>query len=138
MIEKKVIVARLVDYIASLGLSDDVAAELSSRGALVSDRIKTDLREVVREELSVLLRGDAPKTDKFMTAEEAAEVAAVDPATVRRWVNRGELPGHYAGRLLRVRLDELRAYLSRDRSTGEPVDVDRRVAEILGGLGHKR
>jgi excisionase family DNA binding protein len=137
LIDDKNIVDAVVQAIMTLGLGDEVVAALSSRAGLASDRLRTDLREIIREELAVLIGERAPQADRLMSADEAAKVAGVASATVRRWVYRGDLPGHYAGRLLRVRLDELRAFLSRDRSTGEPVDVDRRVAEIMGGLGRK-
>ena len=52
MIENKIIVAGLVEYIERLGLTDDVVAELSSRAALASDRLRTDLRVIIREELA--------------------------------------------------------------------------------------
>ena len=60
-----------------------------------------------------------PKTEtpqspiRYLTTTEAAATAQVAPKTIRRWADDGRLPAHWAGRLLRIRLDELEAFLAR-------------------------
>ncbi len=101
------------------------------------------LREVVRDEVSAALRefketqSAAPvrsQEEKYLTAPQAAELAGVSPATVRSWAQRGELLSCYAGRLLRIKDSDLRAYLERPRkasSERSPHDDDAMVDEIL-------
>ena len=106
-----------------------------------------ELRPVVLEDLRRLLREERPGQmpapidggavqEIFVSAARAAEVAGVQPAAVRRWISHGDLPSHRAGRLIRVRLDDLRAFLSRPsdrRDDAEVVDLDRRAQNILRG-----
>ncbi len=53
----------------------------------------------------------APKT---YTIEEVADVLKVNPRTVNRMLERGELRGVKAGRLWRIPEDALNAYLRGD------------------------
>src|SRR5450432_2171192 len=106
-----------------------------------------ELRPMVLEDLRRLLREERPSQmpspihggaaqEMFVSAARAAEVAGVQPAAVRRWISRGDLPGHRAGRLIRVRLDDLKAFLARPsdrRDDAEVVDLDRRARNILRG-----
>ncbi len=112
------------------------------------------LREIVRlalhDEVMALLRAELPAalraalgpssprspeaapTTVYVTAPRAAEIAGVRPATIRSWVVSGELRGHHAGRLLRIRLDELDAYLARQREKAkQTLDLDQRARELL-------
>lgn len=85
-----------------------------------------ELRRVVREELPAIVRkamqeaggvagdrADSLAQADYLTAEQAAAIAGVKPETVRGWVRRGDLPSHHAGRLLRLRRDELTDFLDR-------------------------
>ena len=104
-----------------------------------------ELRPVVLEDLRRLLREERPSQvpspndggpiqDIFVSAARAAEVAGVQPAAVRRWIARGDLPSHRAGRLIRVRLDELKTFLARPtdgRDDAEVIDLDTRARKIL-------
>lgn len=48
--------------------------------------------------------------DRMMTVEEVAELLAINGSTVRRWAERGELPGVRLGKLWRfqpARIEEL-------------------------------
>lgn len=63
---------------------------------------------------------------EYMSPEQAAELCAVTPATVRGWVKAGQLHGYRAGRLLRVSRAELQRYLRR------PVAGDEEAAEVEG------
>ena len=73
---------------------------------------------------------------RYLAPEQAAGIAGVRSETVRTWIRKGELPGHQAGRLLRIRLDELEAYLSRgqrDWLGGPDEDSDgARVRSLVG------
>ncbi|MCU0293356.1 MAG: helix-turn-helix domain-containing protein [Thermoanaerobaculaceae bacterium] len=127
---------------AICGSSEDRPIE-----GLLEAALRALLVKVIRQELPAILREELQRhaypearpaatapVNEYLTADEAGKVAGVRAATVRRWVYRGELPGHYSGRLLRVRRDELKAYLARDRGTSEPVDMDRRVTQLLSKL----
>jgi excisionase family DNA binding protein len=110
----------------------------------LDEALRAAVREVVREEL-LALRGAQPPapavppartstaaTSEYVSTAEAAALACVRPATVRTWIRQGRLRGHRAGRLVRVRLDELRAYLARATCDREGViDLDARARDIL-------
>lgn len=123
-----------------------------SLDAAISDIVRAiveELRPVVLEDLRRVLReeherrvpsfGSGTATEAvFVSTSRAAEVAGVQPAAVRNWIARGELPSHRAGRLIRVRLDELKAFLacpSEKRVGGEIVDLDIRARSILRRRG---
>jgi len=109
--------------------------------SFVSD-LETFLRRVISEELVKLRRAlvsdiairnlRAPTELEYLTAVEAAALVKVQAATVRSWVDRGELAGHYAGRLLRIRADELEQFMSRKAEKLCKQDADARIREILG------
>ena len=56
--------------------------------------------------------GRSPK--RMLSTEEVAEVLAVRPKTVRRWITEGELPAVKLHRQWRVRLDDLDHLLEGD------------------------
>ena len=106
------------------------------------------IRRILREELKAVLRYERParkerevpaaskERPEYLKVDEAAEIAAVRPSTVRGWVDRRLLPGHHAGRLVRIRADELHAFLSRAREPRDvDVDIDERASDILVSLG---
>lgn len=49
--------------------------------------------------------------NKLLTPEEAAERLAVSPKSVRKWLAQGKLKGARAGRLWRIREQDLEAFL---------------------------
>ena len=83
--------------------------------------VRDELRNVLRSELPALLTGcggaaiQGQDTPRYLTTDETAKIANVNPETVREWVRAGTLHEHRAGRLLRIRLDELERYLSRSQ-----------------------
>lgn len=101
------------------------------------------VRDVVREELRAhaARRCDGAGTSTvesratdatYVSTAKAAKLADVHPATIRDWVRRGLLQEHRAGRVLRVRCDELHALMDRfKKGTDEVVDLDARADEIL-------
>lgn len=72
----------------------------------LDESLRILLRELVREELArALAERDAPVD--YLSVEQAATVAKVAHGTVRRWVREGRLTDYRAGRVVRVRRDEL-------------------------------
>jgi excisionase family DNA binding protein len=102
---------------------------------------ETEIRGILREEIRSALRdmlptaAPAPKAPAaYLSTREAAELVGVRPETVREWVASGDLPPHGAGKVLRVRRDQLEAFMasSRRRATAE-VDLDQRARDIIAG-----
>lgn len=52
---------------------------------------------------------------EYLTTAAAATVASVSEGTIRRWVRDGKIRGYRAGRVLRVRRDELDQMLATGR-----------------------
>ncbi len=103
---------------------------------VLSATIRDAVREAVREEVARLVadlkpakRVDLPS---YLSAEDAAAIADVTPDTVRAWVSEGRLPRYGAGRLIRVRLDDLEAFLRRCGEAGvAEADLDAKANAIL-------
>lgn len=82
--------------------------------------LETTLRQiiadVVREELRAAFPYSTPRhsTDagaRYVSPMQAATIASVSTRAVRLWIHQGRLPAFHAGRLVRVSLDDLRAFL---------------------------
>jgi excisionase family DNA binding protein len=129
LIDEKDIVSAFVQAVTALGLADEVACALSSRATLATDRLRTDPREIIREELSALLPGGAPQSDRLMTAGEVANYTGVTPATVRLWVKEGKVAAIQAGRQWRFRREDVGRALRSEKA--EPVDINKLAAEIV-------
>lgn len=112
--------------------------------SMLDEALRAWIREAIRVEFENLpeqlakVIGDANREHSaglpvYLTAEEVAELAKVRPQTVRTWVSSKVLPGHYAGRKLRIRLDELEDFMKRQRAGAEPSadDDEKRVREIM-------
>src|SRR5438093_9756118 len=56
--------------------------------------------------------------EHLMTTEEVAEILHVDPATIRRLVNRGDLAAYRIGADYRFAPSDLESYLRRQRIAG--------------------
>ena len=76
----------------------------------IEDGLRALIAETVRTEVRREL-GAAMKPEEFLSTLNAAKVADVVPATIRRWVKSGKLPGSHAGRVLRVSRAELERFL---------------------------
>lgn len=72
--------------------------------------IADELRKIIREELA-----HAPGHDTYLSVVDAAMVAAVVPDTIRSWIDKGRLGRYHAGRELRIKRNELEAFLAADR-----------------------
>ena len=84
-------------------------AALASLRALIAQLVEEALAQ----------RAAVAANDEYLSPEQAASVARVSPATVRRWVREGKLPGHHAGRRVRVKRSELESLMRegpRDRT----------------------
>jgi excisionase family DNA binding protein len=64
------------------------------------------IADVVRSEL-----GKNAEPDEYLSTFAAADFAKVAPGTIRRWVKRGKLRDHRAGRLMRIRRSDLERLL---------------------------
>ena len=74
--------------------------------------LEDEIRRIVREELAK----QKPANDEggYLSTTEAARIASVTPGTIRRWIREGELNRYEAGAHVRVRRDELEAFLKCD------------------------
>lgn len=96
----------------------------SAEGA---DRVEA--RRPTRPRLATGHVGDPAKT--YLTTTEAAEFAGVAAKTVRAWVHRGGLRPHWAGRLLRIRLDELMDFLASGQARSSATPASREIADRI-------
>jgi excisionase family DNA binding protein len=105
----------------------------------VDDAIRAAVHEAITDEVRQAIKPAAPAmaiaiAPEYLSAERAAEVAGVRAATIREWISRGRLPGHRAGRLLRVRMDELQRFLAGVRAGVAVVDIEARKRRALERL----
>lgn len=104
------------------------------------------IRGVVREEIRLALREvevrkpsrTSEETIEFVTVKRAAKIASVHPATVRSWLSDGKLKPYRAGRVFRVKIADLEAFLARDHDKSSPIDIEKRATEILAGVGRRK
>jgi excisionase family DNA binding protein len=80
----------------------------------VRDAVREEMRELVQE-----VAGREPAA--FLRVGEAAEVAAVHPQTVRRWIARRRLPVHGEGRMVRIKRQDLERLMKGGPDEG-PID----------------
>lgn len=88
---------------------------------MTTDAFGDMVRAIVRDELA---KREAPPT--YLSVKDAANVAAVTTATIRRWVREQRLPEFRAGREVRVRREDLDALLAsgRRRPANEIISID--------------
>lgn len=101
--------------------------------------IRDEVPAILREHIKQLVERDERATDRgaALSTVDAAEYVGVSPATIREWVNAGQLRAQRAGRVLKVRRGDLDAFLARAAPRGDGViDLSERAREILSG--HKR
>ena len=94
----------------------------------MSDVLQPIVDEVVRRVLAELAKQKPANDVEYLSTTDAAELASVTQATIRRWVKDGKLPAFHAGRHVRVRRTDLERLLS-DTPTGteSPEELVRRV-----------
>ena len=54
-------------------------------------------------------------SEKFLTADELAEILSISPHTIRKWRIQGRIPYYKLGRSLRFRASEVLAKIEGDR-----------------------
>lgn len=83
----------------------------------VDEAIAATVRLVVREEMRAVMRetlAEVKPASVYLSVTKAADIADVDPETIRRWLSKGLLPDHRAeptshSRIRRDELDQLLA-----------------------------
>lgn len=93
------------------------ASSRPATGPNFDEHLRVLLRELVREELARVL-ADRQTPTEYLTVQQAAAVAGVARGTIRRWVREGRLTDYRAGRVVRVRRDELEHMLLGQRRRG--------------------
>jgi excisionase family DNA binding protein len=86
--------------------------------------LRAFIADVVRAEI-----GKAAEPDEYLSTKTAAKVADVASGTIRRWVRKGKLREHRAGRLVRVSRDDLQRLLREGRvrnDSATPEQIARR------------
>ncbi len=66
---------------------------------------------------------------EIMTTEEAAEVLGVHIATVRRWLNSGELPGYNTPAGWRITRENVQSWLDKYSNASTPLAAQAAAAE---------
>lgn len=104
--------------------------------------LESALRDAVRDLLPELLREDAAfrdevrqalalaERDEYLSPTTAAEIADVAPATVRRWVREGRLPGYGVGGRHRVRRSDLDRLLAGSPRRGRETPEERALRDF--------
>lgn len=75
------------------------------------DKLEETLRAIVRDELQKALAEREPSNGDLISTTEAARLADVATATIRRWIKLGSLTKHHAGRVFKVSRAELESLL---------------------------
>lgn len=112
--------------------------QLTSKTSGFDETVRAFVREVVREELAGRA-ATSDDRDRYLATAAAAELAGVAEGTIRRWVREGRVPGHRAGRVLRVRSSDVHRLLSsggrapRTHAALSPEELARRNFGLLKG-----
>lgn len=96
-----------------------VLVQLTSNTSGLDETVRAFVREVVREELAARAETSSDR-DRYLATADAAELAGVAEGTIRRWVREGRVPGHRAGRVLRVRASDVHRLLASGVSRSGP------------------
>lgn len=96
------------------------------------------VRDVVREELRIALAEARPRqaanvntpADSYLSVAKAAKVADLAPNTIRTWIRDGQLAGHRAGRVLRVKRSDLESFLAVVPTKHKVIDIAKRAREL--------
>ncbi|HEY6038083.1 MAG TPA: helix-turn-helix domain-containing protein, partial [Kofleriaceae bacterium] len=85
--------------------------------------------EEVRNQLA---KHAAPVNDEMLSTADAAQVAKVVPATIRRWIAAGKLRGFSAGRELRISRADLERLMKTDRAWTDSMTPEQRARRDHG------
>jgi hypothetical protein len=112
----------------------------------IEELVEEAVRKVVRAELPSLFLsaltdaqgpGHGSDADYLDTAQAAAEVGCCEE-TIRRLVNKGAIPRHGHGRLIRVLRGELRQCFANRHNNGKPkVTAEAAAAAFLAKRGRE-
>lgn len=93
--------------------------------ALAAPEVRTALRAALAEGTP------APTTaEEAVSIARAAEITGTHPGTVRRWIKERRIPALHAGRHIRLRVEDLRAFMQGATDAARrPQDV---ANEVLG------
>lgn len=104
---------------------------------VIRSAVRASVQELKGELVGVLTtRSTSPAGTRreYVSVTEAAEIAGVHPSTVRKLIASGKLGRYSVEAHVRIKIADLHAYMAREPRPGPPLDLDRRAAEILGGL----
>ena len=85
---------------------------------VVADTLVPQLRELKTRLGPSAANCDIYDKERLLSVDDAASFVGVRASTIRDWIHRGVLRSCRAGRLLRVRLADLHAYLARSTELG--------------------
>ena len=122
------------EQVRGVASSDGGLKELLQR--IVGEAVRAALRDELPEMLGPLVAArEADAGERvYLSVKQAAELVGVAEATIRGWVNTGALPKHGAFRVLRVRRDELEAFLRRPCKQNADAVVDAKACAILASV----
>jgi excisionase family DNA binding protein len=75
------------------------------------------------------VRNDAPL---YVSPAQAAKMVAVTAGTIQAWVRTKQLRGYKAGRLLRIKVEDLHEFM-KSATVGEVIDLDAAASRIMSG-----
>jgi excisionase family DNA binding protein len=117
----------------------------SSSAGMIEDFLFQKLRRIVREEVRAALteaasrngaQQCAPSPADYLSIAEAAEIARLHHGTIREWIKGGSLKAYRAGRVYRIRREDLDARLTANRAEkSTAAKVEERVEAILAKRG---
>lgn len=118
---------------------DETRHGAAPAAATVDEAIRAAVRDAISRELrtapsTITPIATASASSEYVSPARAAEIAGVRPATIREWVSRGHLPSHRAGRLMRIRTEDLHAFLARGQERKNVVDIESRRRRALARL----
>jgi excisionase family DNA binding protein len=75
---------------------------------------------------------ERPAVAELLTVKQAAAVAQVAPATIRRWIRTGYLNAHHAGRAVRIKRVDLERFLSSNHRVAGNLTPEQCAARDFG------
>jgi len=119
---------------SAIAALDGLLRELAREAvAACSDAFRSDVRQLLTEELDKLARSLSSQEVAYASVKAAAKIVGVHESTIRNWIKDGKLKAYQPEpRILRIRLDELHALMAGGRagSDGEVIDFDERVRAL--------
>ncbi len=97
------------------------AAEFSAASDAVASLTRA-IADLVRVEVDARVRAalaERSAVAELLTVKQAAAVAQVAPATLRRWIRAGYVKAHHAWRAMRIKRADLERFLFSDRRVAD-------------------